>query len=133
MPVSYSLDSGILVLDAVGRYEPEDVPSAFLAGLADPACPSPVGLLLDVTRSEVLAGRSADQLRRAAEFLQPFAERIGRRCAVVASEDVHFGLSRMGAAFAGKIGIEAQVFRSREAAEVWLRGEAKAATKSGTI
>ena len=125
MSVGYSLQSGVLLITAEGRYRPEDVPTAFLDGLRDPACPTPVGLLLDVTGSEVLATRTSDQIRYVAEFLEPYAERIGRRCAVVAREDVHFGLSRMGATFAAGVGVEAQVFRSREAAIAWL--------KSGTL
>jgi hypothetical protein len=125
--VDYSLESGILTIHATGRYRPEDVPHTFVKALADPACPTPVGLLLDVTGSEVLSSRSTEQIRSVAEFLQPYVERIGRRCAVVAAENVHFGLSRMGAVFAGNIGVDAQVFRSRETAVAWLKSGARAA------
>lgn len=128
MPVSYSLQSGVLALVASGRYAPEDIPHQFLAGLAEPACPSPVGLLLDVRRSEVLAGRHPDQIRTVAEFLKPYADRIGRRCAVVATHDAQFGLGRMGAVYAERVGVDAQVFRAMDEALAWLRAPSSAAT-----
>ena len=128
MPVSYSLQSGVLTLVATGRYAPEDIPHQFLAGLADPACPSPVGLLLDVSSSEVLATRHPDQIRTVAEFLKPYADRIGRRCAVVGTRDAHFGLSRMGAAYAERVGVDVQVFRAIDEALAWLRAPSSAAT-----
>ena len=128
MPVSYSLQSGVLTLVASGKYAPEDIPHQFLAGLADPACPSPVGLLLDVSRSEVLAGRHPDQIRTVAEFLKPYADRIGRRCAVVVSRDAQFGLSRMGSVYAERVGVDAQVFRAMDDALAWLKSPSSAAT-----
>jgi hypothetical protein len=123
MPVSYQIDSGILTVLAAGVYAPEDVPRTFLAALADPACPDPVGLLLDVRKSEVLSTRTAEQIRVVAEFLKPYAERIRRRCAVVVTLDAHYGLGRMGAVFAQGIGVEAQVFRSPQEARGWLESK----------
>ena len=128
MPVSYSLQSGVLTLVASGKYAPEEIPRQFLAGLGDPACPIPVGLLLDVRRSEVLAGRHPDQIRTVAEFLKPYADRIGRRCAVVVTHDAHFGLSRMGAVYAERVGVDAQVFRAMDEALAWLRASSSTAT-----
>ena len=43
MPVTYTLESGLLHLIATGEYEPRDIPAAFLAGLADENCPNPAG------------------------------------------------------------------------------------------
>jgi hypothetical protein len=77
--------------------------------------------MLDVRESDVLAERDPKQIRLVAEFLKPYAERIGRRCAIVAASDIHFGLSRMGAVFCESIGVDAQVFRTPEEALAWLR------------
>ena len=129
MPVTYAYHSEILLIEAIGGdYSPEDLPRTFVAALGDPAATMPVALLLDVTRSTVLATRRPDQIRYVAEFLKPYAERIGRRCAVVASEDVHFGLARMGSVFAEGVGVEAQVFRTMDEAVEWL----KPAKRTGT-
>ena len=120
MPVSYSLNSELLQLTAAGQYEPMDIPRQLVAALDDPACPSSVALLLDVRESGVLSDRTSAQIRDVSVFLEPYAERIGRRCAVVASRDVHFELARMGAVFCEDVGVEANVFRTMEEAVEWL-------------
>ena len=121
MPVTHRFEGGVLHIHAAAQYEPAEIPRAFLAGLADPLCPRPVALLLDVSESEVLATRNPDQIREVAQFLGPYAERIDGRCAVVTSGDSHFGMARMGAAYADLVGVEASVFRSPEDALAWLR------------
>ena len=73
-----------------------------------------------VRRSESLATAPAAEIRRVSEFLGPHAERIGGRCALVASSDVHFGLCQMGAVHCEGVGITARVFRTTEEALVWL-------------
>jgi hypothetical protein len=55
-----------------------------------------------------------------AEFLGPYAGRIGGRVAVVAPSDVHFGLSRMGAVHSEQVGVAARVFRTADEALRWL-------------
>lgn len=120
MPVTYNLDGKLLRLDLVDSYQPQDIPEAFLAGLEDPACPDSVALLLDVTRSSSLAERAPNEIRKVAEFLGPFAERIGGRCAVFATSNVHYGLSRMGAVYCEGVGVSARVFRDLGDALEWL-------------
>jgi hypothetical protein len=75
---------------------------------------------VDVTRSESLASRSPSQIRYIAEFLGPYAKRINGRCAVIAAEDLHFGLGRMGSVYSENVGIEAGIFRQEEDARRWL-------------
>jgi hypothetical protein len=122
MGVEYQIQDGVLVLSFTGTYEPEDVTERFLAAIADPACPKPVALLVDVSRSEVLAGRPSSEIKRVAEFLGPYADRIGRRCAVVAPSDVQFGLSQMGSVHTERVGVISRVFRGRDEALAWLKG-----------
>jgi hypothetical protein len=120
VPVHYSLIGPLLKLSLEGQYEPGDIISQFLAGLADPRCPAKISLLLDVTQSESLETRAPQDIRRVAEYLGPYRERIGGRCAVVASRDLHFGLSSMGSAYAEGLGVEAAVFRDSKSALDWL-------------
>jgi len=120
MPVTHECKGRLLRMEFVGTYEPEDVTREFLAALADPACPENLALLVDTTRSESLGGRNPGQIRLVAEFLKPYAQRIGGRCAIVATEDLHFGLSRMGSVYSEAAGVETQVFRDAEAALMWL-------------
>jgi len=120
MPVTYAIRGSLLRLDLIGEYEPEDVIQALHDGLTDPACPDPVAFLVDVSRSTSLESRSPTQIRHLVEALTPYADRVGGRCAVLAVRDVHFGLSRMGAAYSGEGGVEAAVFRDEKAAMEWL-------------
>lgn len=122
MAVQYSIRQGIITMEFVGIYEPRDVVSRFLDALADPACPTPAGLLIDVTRSESLAARPAGDIRMVAEFLVPYTERIGGRCAVVVSTDAQYDKSQLGALRGQAVGIAAQVFRTTEEAIAWLNG-----------
>ena len=122
MGVEYQIQDGVLIMSFVDRYQADDVTECFLAALKDPACPQPVALLVDVSRSEVLAERPASEIKRVAEFLGPYADRIGGRCAVVAPADVHFGLSQMGSVHTERVGVTSRVFRTREQAVAWLKG-----------
>ncbi len=98
-----------------------DVIRQFLAAMNDPACPARVELIVDVTRSESLAVRPTDEIRAVAEFIGPYAERVGGRCAVVASPGVQFGLSAMGSVYSEGVGVVTVVFRTHAEAIEWLR------------
>lgn len=98
MAVEYSIRDGILTMDLSGTYESRDIVRAFLEAMNDAACPSPVALLIDVSRSGSFATRRSDEFRMVAEFIGPYADRIGGRCAVIAPSDVLFGLSQMACA-----------------------------------
>ena len=58
------------------------------AALGDPACSVPVALLLDVTRSEVLATRTPEQIRYVAQYLEPYAERYRRLLHALAHDEL---------------------------------------------
>jgi hypothetical protein len=121
MGVEYLIADGVLNMTFEGVYQPVDVVNRFVEAMSDPDCPRPVALLIDVSRSESLATRPAMDIRSVAEFLGPYADRIGGRCAVVAPSDVHFGLSQMGSVHSERVGVTSQVFRTRGDALAWLR------------
>lgn len=126
MPVTYTLQDGLLILEPTGTYATQEVVQTFLAALKDPACPHEIGFLLDVTQSESLASRPAGEIRMVAEMIGPYAQRVRSRVAVIAAKDVHFGLSQMGAVYTRGVGVDARVFRTREEAIEWLRAETPA-------
>jgi hypothetical protein len=104
-----------------GTYPPDAIIDAFEQALADPAFPADSArLLLNVNRSQSLADRSVDDLRRVAEYLARRSDRVGRRCAIVAESAVHFGLMRMAVVFAESHGAEARVFKAEDEAVLWL-------------
>jgi hypothetical protein len=107
-------------MDFVGTYEPEDILREFVTALAEVPGTEKVALLVDTTKSDVLGSRTPGQIRLVAQALAPYAERIGGRCAVVATEDIHFGLSRMGSVYSESVGVETEVFRTEDDALAWL-------------
>jgi hypothetical protein len=121
MGVRYSIRQDVVIIEFEGTYEPHDIKRKFLEALGDSKCPTPAALLIDVTRSKSLATRPAADIRTVAEFLGPFADRIGSRVAVVASSDVHYGLSQMGAVYSERVGVAAKVFRTSLEALAWLK------------
>jgi len=121
MAVTYSIHEGLLTMELAGSYVSADVVRQFLRAMNDPTCPPQVALLVDVSRSESLATRPTEEIRTVAEFLGPYAERIGGRCAVVAEPNVQFGLSQMGSVYSEGVGVTTRVFRIREEALEWLK------------
>ena len=122
MPVRYTLDGDVLRLDFVGRYEPEEITARFLEGVANPACPDPVHLLVDLSASEVVTSRTEYQIRQVAMALRPHVDRVGHRCAVVAGTEAQYEIGLRGSVYARGIGVEARVFRNVQTALTWLRG-----------
>ena len=120
MPVTYKLKGDLLKMELVGENVPDDVIATFEKAVNDPLCPNPVSLLVDVRQSQTLELQPVPEIRRVAEYLGPFRARIGGRAAVVASSDVHFGLSRLGSVYSETVGVEVQVFRDLESAVNWL-------------
>ena len=120
MPVTYAWGGALLRMNLVGTYEPEDILREFVTALADMSGAEKVALLVDTTKSEVLGTRTPGQIRLVAQALAPYSERIGGRCAVVATEDIHFGLSRMGSVYSESVGVETEVFRTEDEALAWL-------------
>jgi hypothetical protein len=123
MPVTYAIQGKFIKMELVGQYQPDDVIKTFEKAMSDPKCPNPAALLVDVRRSETLASAPVPEIRRVAEYIGPFSARVGGRVAVVASSDIHFGLSRLGSVYSEGVGVEAQVFRDVESAAAWLGGE----------
>ena len=120
MPVTYHFDGCTVALRMTGLYETADVRAAFLAALAEPDRPEVAGLLFDVRGSQSLARRTADQVRTMAQFIASHADRFGRRLALVADNDVAFGLMRLASVGVEQHGVEASVFRDVAEAERWL-------------
>jgi hypothetical protein len=120
MPVRCSIKQDLLRVELIDECPPDDVIREFVTTIDDPSCPPTVKLLVDVTRSVSLATRSTEEIRRVAEALAPYTERVGGRCAVVAQSDVHFGLSRLGSVYSESVGVKVEVFRDVGEAMEWL-------------
>ena len=120
MPVTYTVVDGLLVVTATGEYPPEELRRVRAAGLADPATPKPARVLLDVTGAASVRSRSSQELRASAGYFASFEDGI-ERVAVLATDDLGYGLMRMASTFSEHQGLETAVFRTFEEARDWLR------------
>ena len=125
MSVSYRVKNDVVELTLEGENSPDAVIQSFNEALDDPKTPKQFSLFLDVRKSTSLASRPTADIIRVAEYLGPHKDRV-TRCAVLATENVHFGLSRLGAVYSETAGVMTSVFRDREEALAWLRGETSA-------
>lgn len=121
MPVTYSFDDRIFRLDCIGEYSNEELRQNYNAALNDPAFPENALFLMDVTHSTSLAARPTQDIKETSSFLGPRADKFGKRCAIIALEDLYFGLMRMAGAFGETFGVETAVFRTEAEALQWLR------------
>ena len=119
MPATYHVQGDVVEMSLVGDCPPDEVIQTFHEALEDPATPSRFVLLLDVRKSTSLATRSTADIIRVAEHLGPHKDRV-TRCGVLATENVHFGLSRLGAVYSETAGVMTSVFRDRDEALAWL-------------
>jgi hypothetical protein len=121
MPISYQIDpaSGLVrmrVVDAVSLAETID---ALRALGADPAAPARLDLLVDLRHTPGLP--DSGQLRSIASELGRMAPKLHwGACALVASSDSVYGVSRMFAVYAESAFERVQVFRTLDEAEAWL-------------
>ena len=119
MPATYRLLGDVVEITLVGSNSPDDVIQTFHEAHDNPATPRRLFLLLDVRESTSLATQPTAEIIRVAEHLGPYKDRVGR-CAVVATANVHFGLSRLGAVYSETAGVMTSVFRDRDEAIAWL-------------
>jgi hypothetical protein len=120
MPVSFEFTNGIIVLQMIDLYVPDDIQKALLQGLTDPRTSGAAGLLFDVSRSKSLRARSSDDIIAMGYFLAQHGESYARRVALVGFDDFPYGMMRMGRVTLEHEGITSEVFREATAARTWL-------------
>jgi hypothetical protein len=119
MSVTYRINDDVVEITLNGTSAPDDVIQEFHKALEDDATPEEFVLLVDVRNSTSLATRPTAEIIRVAEYLGPFQDRV-KRCAVLATEKVHFGLGRLGAVYSETAGVMTSVFRDKDEAVDWL-------------
>jgi hypothetical protein len=120
MPVSFEFTNGIIVLQMIDLYVPDDIQTALLQCLTDPRTSGAAGLLFDVSRSKSLRARSSDDIIAMGYFLAQHGESYARRVALVGFDDFPYGMMRMGRVTLEHEGITSEVFREATAARTWL-------------
>lgn len=119
MSATYRLNDDVVEMTLNGTTGIDEVIQTFHKALDDSNTPEEFVLLLDVRQSSSLATRPTSDIIKVAEYLGPFQDRV-KRCAVLATENIHFGLSRLGAVYSETAGVMTSVFRDKEEAIDWL-------------
>lgn len=120
MALSFAYDGRIVIVKMVGEYALSELRDVVTRALEDRACPANRVMLLDLRESLAIERRSTTEVADMARLLPSINPRPNRRVAMVVSQNVAFGLMRLGSVFAAQAGVLAGVFREVEAARAWL-------------
>lgn len=120
MSVSYTIEGRILTLATVGKSTVEEIIEAVNTALADPRFNEAMVVIWDTRRSTSLGGRSVEELRRIGDSTYSLVEKFPNYSAVIASNELYYGLMRMVVTFAEKDNPRTQFFRSEEEAMAWV-------------
>jgi hypothetical protein len=123
MPITYQLkpDERLVVLVHVGVVTDDEFLLFYKALYEENRFDKSFNLLVDLRQTESTV-RSAGALNQFADFVHQHYTNITARpkVAVVAPEDISFGLARMYEVFSGDVPWEFVVFRKADAALKWL-------------
>ncbi len=120
MPITYRFDpEGFVRTECSGAVTLSEVHAHFRALEADPATPAQLNVLLDMSRMTSLP--ESDQLQAIVGDLRRLEPKVvWGACAIVATSDALFGMSRMFEVFAERQFSRTGVFRATEKALRWL-------------
>ena len=120
MPVKYRFDSSIVVIEMVDEYSVDDIRTTILNSLADSSREPNSCLLIDLSKSRSISERSSEDVKMMANIVASLGGRFNNKIALVAPDDLMYGLMRMSSAGAEERGIRSEVFRRYEEARKWL-------------
>lgn len=120
MPVSYRFDSTIVIIELVGEYSMNDIPATIIKSLADSTCPIKPCILIDLSESLSIDKRTSEDVITMALSLVPLGKHFNNHIALVAPNNLQYGLMRMGAVFSDEQGMKVEIFRSFTDARKWL-------------
>jgi len=123
MPITYRIDRELnrILTRCSGETVLKEVLGHFAELEADPDCPPRADVLLDLR--EITNLPNVGQIRAAAERTGDASRKVGfGAIAIVVGTEAWFGMARVFEAFTEAHFERTSVFRSIEAAEVWLDG-----------
>jgi hypothetical protein len=104
----------------IGEYSVNDLRMTVLKSFEDPERPKKPTLMIDLSKSQSISKRSSTIINEVAAFIASFGKRFNNRLALVAPDDLTYGLMRMSSAPADSFGINVEIFRTYEEARKWL-------------
>lgn len=124
MPITcdFRPDVKLAVFSQVGVVPDDEFLSSYRRFLQDPRLSKSFNLLVDLRRT-CSSSRSSGALRKLAEFMQEMYtdKTVLPKVAVIAPEDLSFGLARMYEVFTSHLSWDFAVFRAPDVALAWLR------------
>jgi len=127
MPIRYSInkDAGMIVSVHIGEIADEEFLATYGALRQEPEFSQQFSMLIDL-RSARSAVRTPAALKALAELAKQTYDEEGKstRTAIVASEDVSFGLGRMYQTLCSELPADVGVFRHLDEAIKWLEAPA---------
>ena len=121
MPITFHFSDHIIWITLSGQYSLEDGLQTYSAILRDPAFNEGMDLLFDARESKV--NPSLAQVKERVVFLRSVVHHSSGRMAIVVSDALRYGLSRMLSTYAQMRGMNIDVFRDVEEALCWLGSE----------
>lgn len=121
MPVDYTIDAskGRIHTRCHGAVQFEEILEHFRSLAADEHLPDALDVMLDFRG--LTANPDRDQVRSVALEVRRLLPTVEwKRCAVVAPEDLSFGIGRMFEMLSEPYFVSTMVFRSESEAEAWL-------------
>jgi hypothetical protein len=126
MPVFHTLKDGIVIVTVDGDYTSPELKRAGARALEDPGVDGKARVLLDMSGAAGMAKRSQEELRETAHLFSSMGGDV-EAVAILAPDDLSFGLMRVGLAYYTASGERAEIFRERAQALAWLGDPAAAA------
>jgi hypothetical protein len=121
MPVTYEIDQArrLIHTRCVGDVTLNEVIEHFDVLAGDPACPDRLDVLLDLSEQMTLPASS--QLRLVTRKIEDVSSRVRfGRCAIVATTDAMYGMTRVFGALTEGQFAAVRVFRNIDEARTWL-------------
>ncbi len=120
MPVTYTFEANVVLITLSGEYPIDDLRRTIDAAFADSRYPPHARLIIDLSQSRSIVQRTTDEIKSVAELLVRKADRFNHRLALVAAQDLIYGILRMTSVGSESLGVESGVFRSVDEARTWI-------------
>ena len=123
MPIKTTYDywAGVIVYKVIGEISVDDIIEVAGKKFSDPRFSPKMSILWDLTRGTI-SGLDSKDMRILARSASDAWKKVGGpdKIAIVAEQNIDFGLSRMYSTYAEYYSIDLRVFRSATDAKKWL-------------
>ena len=120
MPLTYDVVEDILVIQAGGKWDFSALKQTLHKAAKSLRGRCLHGILLDDRDSRFTGFH--ENYGDMARFHHRLSDRIGKKMAVLVSDDLHYGLARMSSAILSLYGIDLEPFKDEDKAWAWING-----------